>query len=544
MRMTPAHPVLPAPFQRWPAPFAHSHLLAPAADHTAAAPPVDPTEGLRPEELRILRARSPSISYQSATGQRLYLKKHLLLGFDERQPILCSLGALEPEDREAAEVAGLACCTPQGVAFCAPVLDSPQWIRVRNLQFVWSFYTPSDGRHRRHCQDILDHVSADGPTSLHEASKVLAYATGLLETFEAVWWTMVAHGILRCDLDAYLTPRTVCTFNEAYRSHCVAEDEYWTEGTDGLFVEEVHEPHELREASELNHEQLRTIERHSQWLTLTRLQNDRLVDVDMRSRMPASYHGVSITSLAGATLEPDFDCPLQRDLVSRLMFDHQVTVEKEPASVYYERPDGGMAILRFDLLIHFQDKPSVYCIVPNPARPHTCFELEAKTAKGTAFATSNNCRFDIFDETRIRTQRLRNIQFLWEHCLAEELDIEHLLYDRIIEAASSLGSGTRAEFLKGHPHAHLDRGDPETFRNAHRLEAAWWTLVFHKVLRCNLDEPLTESTVYSLDAWERERRLQRYATAPNDAGASWFSNVRRQERAMRVKRRLGMGMPI
>lgn len=217
----------------------------------------------------------------------------------------------------------------------------------------------------------------------------------------------------------------------------------------------------------------------------------------------ASEHGVrripiSTRSLTGEVLGTEFESALERDLMLLMSFDRTVdSFQSQPVRIHYEYPGGGKRHYTPDLLIAFT--PSNDFVTPQPMLCEVKYredlsqnwrELRHKFRAARAHCKEFGWRFEVFDEHRIRTHRLANIQFLWKYRTATygrefaPIIFEHLKAARrplrMVETVNVLFSSDE------------DRG---------AAIWAWWCLVAKKLIECDLEAPFGRDTTFGLPDW-------------------------------------------
>lgn len=508
------------------------------ADQISAALCID---GLR----RITRVACPPSPGSGHLAIRA-AEQRCLLEFAEHAPLLC----IVPEPCDAAgDPAGpsiLGRHAQRGWRVGVVPPGSAAMVRLLNLLFLCSFDAPDDAQNREHFQSILNHFSDKPIFSLAVMADRLAVEVCRAHEVEAVWWCMVTHGLLRCSMDEQLTQDTLCSLDPSFQplskppTLIFRPGEFWRDPEAVGRVIAIQRaisdllqgaPASLSEATATP-----VVRPGATWLPGHHLPD---VPVPMRwDRATSTRLPVSSRALVGATLDPDFACPLQRDLMSRLAFDHDANFEVPTVRIPYVDASGNARHFTPELLVNLGGT-GLLCCVPNPAFPESCADLDLKRVAGQAYCERHDLGFDaldfdVFDVARIRTPRLANVQFLWPRW---EKDACRLLmyFARILLRFYDHDVGTKAQFLEWTSHPSYDRQD---------TELAFWTLVADKVLLCDLDRPLTDDTVYRLAEPERRRM---YRVTPPYVG--YFSNFEWEElsrwmQSRRVSYRLDMDAPV
>lgn len=217
----------------------------------------------------------------------------------------------------------------------------------------------------------------------------------------------------------------------------------------------------------------------------------------------SSEHGVrrvpiSTRSLTGTVLGKEFESALERDLMLTMSFDRTVDwFQSQPVRIEYQYPIGMKRHYTPDLAVSFT--PAENFVTPRPMLCEVKYredlaknwrELRHKFRAAKEHCKEIGWRFEVFDEYRIRTQRLTNIQFLWKYRSAgyerefAPIIFEHLKISRrplpMVETVNELFSSDE------------DRGVAIW---------AWWCLVARRLIECDLEVPLSRNTLFWLPEW-------------------------------------------
>lgn len=471
-----------------------ANLLGPAA-----LDQIFQRQDLQSIEAVLFQSNNPASLHEARAGARV------LIRFDEHAPVLCCVTELAMRSQPTVMPTDLVdLCETRGWMLGACPQDSTAAIRLRNHRFLWSFRVPATCEHRQLKQDIFDQFYEGEALSLATVLDRTRCEGDGLTKLEATWWSMVATRVLRCDLSSPLTSETTCVLcprlqhlsEETLRSLSVRLLARFPKAADD--PSRWRTPIEsCRGACDLSWDASTVSVRPSEWIA-----TDHLPSLPVPTRWdPTDSNGkllpVSTLSLQGLTLKPDFTCTLQRDLVSLITFDTGHAFEVPNFTIPYVDSNGRSSQFTPELIFHRGEHP-LLCCVPNPAHPQTCQDLDLKRAAVEAYCATRDWDFDIFDAIRIRTDRLKNVQFLWSWWGRNDIGI--LVYvARILHRFYHLENGTKAQILEGV----VDCPSNEAL-----AEAAFWTLVADKVLLCDLDRLIDDETAFSL-AESEVRRLYR-----------------------------------
>lgn len=195
-------------------------------------------------------------------------------------------------------------------------------------------------------------------------------------------------------------------------------------------------------------------------------------------------------SMTGQAIGTPYESSLERDFLALVMFDEDVTgLQAQPLKIRFVDAQGKTRSYIPDVRIIFRTKPCLLCEVKYRRElDKGKVSLEERLAAGRAYCEPLGWSFDVFDEHRIRTPRLKNINFLWRHYVSERnptSPFEHAILAAF--AARGDAPATQASILNGLYSDVMQRG---------RAIWVWWHMVAHKKLGCDLDEPLSEATEY------------------------------------------------
>lgn len=218
---------------------------------------------------------------------------------------------------------------------------------------------------------------------------------------------------------------------------------------------------------------------------------------------------ISLVSMTGEVLGSEFESALERDLLLLTVFDGQVNwFQTQPVTIHYTDAKGAPRHYTPDLLIDFgtNDKAS--------RRPQLCEvkyredliadwgQLLPKFRAARAHCREVGWEFKIFDEHRIRTSRLTNIQFLWRYKNSTDCGS---YYDEIMAELVEMRGPIPMLPL-------LERMYPTSRRRGEAIWA-WWTMVVQGAIQCDLDRPITKSTLFWIDEFRKPVLRLNYAQA-------------------------------
>lgn len=204
---------------------------------------------------------------------------------------------------------------------------------------------------------------------------------------------------------------------------------------------------------------------------------------------------ISLVSMTGEVLGSEFESALERDLLLLTAFDGQVNwFQTQPITIDYSDAKGVKRHYTPDLLINFgtDDKPihrPQLCEVKyREDLIADCGQLRPKFRAARAYCREVGWAFKIFDEHRIRTPRLANIQFLWRYKNSTDCGA---YYDEIMAEMLEIRGPVPMLPL-------LERMYPSSRRRGEAIWA-WWTMVVQGAIQCDLDRPITKATLFWID---------------------------------------------
>lgn len=209
---------------------------------------------------------------------------------------------------------------------------------------------------------------------------------------------------------------------------------------------------------------------------------------------------VSTRSITGQLGGQGFESALERDLLMQLAWDEQVAwFVTQPVEINYEFPLKRPRKYTPDVLIEFSskiDRLPILCEVKYRSEiAKNWRELRRKFRAAKAHCASVGWRFFVFTEDHIRTQRLKNIQFLWPYrnsSFNAEIAIPLLGCVRSIEPTTMLQvvdtvCSTQSSIEREH------------------VIWAWWVLVANSEIDFDMNEPIRIDTLFRLPRLLHER---------------------------------------
>lgn len=205
---------------------------------------------------------------------------------------------------------------------------------------------------------------------------------------------------------------------------------------------------------------------------------------------------ISSVSLTGEVLGAEFESSLERDLLLLCAFDDSINwFQSQPLTIHYKGSDGRPRRYTPDLLIHFGTdqkatrRPMLCEVKYREELRESWAEYLPKFRAARRYCKENGMQFRIFDESRIRTPKLANVQFLWRYKFAEDCGA---YYDELMGALIKSGP-TRMSPVIDQLYSTMQAKGEAVW--------AWWTMVAQGGIECNLDLPLNRETLFWAPAW-------------------------------------------
>lgn len=218
----------------------------------------------------------------------------------------------------------------------------------------------------------------------------------------------------------------------------------------------------------------------------------------------ATEHGIrrvpiSHISMTGEVLGTEFESALERDLIMTCAFDGSVNwFQSQPLTIDYQDAEGKPHHYTPDLLIHFgtdqkTTRRPILCEVKYREELLKNWKMyKPKFKAARAYARENGMEFRIFDEHRIRTPRLKNIQFLWRYKYAP---VCSGYQEELLAKLSKLDQGVQMMQI-------IDELYPIKESRGDAIWA-WWTLVVQGSIQCDLNQRLDKSTLFWVPEWRK-----------------------------------------
>jgi len=210
-----------------------------------------------------------------------------------------------------------------------------------------------------------------------------------------------------------------------------------------------------------------------------------------RRKIGYTYSSVSGVYPFRKTKGIEFESTLERDLLVLLGYDSTVEdVIEQPVTIEYVNHNGHAASYTPDFLVHYAVKngnKSNLCSKLIEVKPSKFLEkdwgdLKKKFKVGVAYAKEKGWVFKVYNESRIRTQRLENIKKLegFQNLQVQEEDLEFVM-NQVMDV-----NGVSIRRLVLHLNSIKGKG-------ANSLPLVWH-LIYIKFLRCDLSNLLDLET--------------------------------------------------
>lgn len=224
----------------------------------------------------------------------------------------------------------------------------------------------------------------------------------------------------------------------------------------------------------------------------------------VKSRTGVREIPISSTSITGEVLGGAFESTLERDLILLQAWDYAVDwFQTQPVTIEYEDDLGQQRTYTPDLLVSFNPRFSggrrpVLCEVkPREALLAQAGNLLPKFRAARRFAAEMGWDFRLYDESRIRTPYLHNVQFLWRY---RHSDVHEHIWLEVMEAMQHYEKVTMRSMIDNHFDGMVDRG-----------QAIWsfWVLVARNLIHFDMNQKITPQTLFWLDPQWRGVRVAR-----------------------------------
>ena len=208
-------------------------------------------------------------------------------------------------------------------------------------------------------------------------------------------------------------------------------------------------------------------------------------------KIPRSHRSVTGYFSFRREAQIQFESTLERDFLVRQEFDLVVAdVISQPCRIPYRTDSGRSSHYTPDFLVRYRtntspldwQRPSLLVEVkPAEAWKANWRSWSSKWKAARGYAIENGWIFRIYDESRIRTQALANIQFLQRY---RHLDFAAADGDWVLQTLSELGAASVDYLVARH------------FQGLYRAEglALLWHLLAIRRLECDICAPLCGQT--------------------------------------------------
>lgn len=206
---------------------------------------------------------------------------------------------------------------------------------------------------------------------------------------------------------------------------------------------------------------------------------------------------INVRSLTGSVQGQDFESSLERDLLLLVHWDHSVDwYQSQPVRIDYTGADGSSKNYTPDLLISYQASKADKSLTPKPLLCEVKYRedlaldwklLKPKFKAAKQYAREQGYEFRILTEREIRTDYLKNVQFLWAYRFAH---FHQHHYEKLRSTLLDMEEADPASLL-------ASCYGSQTLRS----EALWtlWCMVARRWVNCDLQQPLTMKTRLWMD---------------------------------------------
>ena len=195
-----------------------------------------------------------------------------------------------------------------------------------------------------------------------------------------------------------------------------------------------------------------------------------------------------------------FESTLERDLITILEFNSSVyDVTEQPVTIEYVNKNGRNVTYTPDFLVIFNDpnnlihstkisrKPWLIEVKPRDVLIKKYEELKPKFKIAMKYAKENDMIFKIFDESRIRTDYLKRIQFLNRY---KNMEIEWWWKEWVFSGLDSLGG-----------HSTIDELLVFKFRGGTVDKLLALGVIYHLIVNKIINTDITENLNYQTKIW-------------------------------------------
>lgn len=193
-----------------------------------------------------------------------------------------------------------------------------------------------------------------------------------------------------------------------------------------------------------------------------------------------------------------YESLLEKDFIHLMNFNDRVLdITEQPFTIEYKTKSGKTNTYTPDFLIEFKQpsylnpqkliKPLLVEVKPSEKILKDWIRLKPKFKQAIKLCKEKEYHFKIFNESRIRSQELRNIIFLNRY---KDYNTNYSVIEQIIDHLKLIGN-TTVEYLIVHLFTtDLQKGN---------AIAHIWFLINSKIITCDLTQKLTNNTVLWLN---------------------------------------------
>lgn len=203
---------------------------------------------------------------------------------------------------------------------------------------------------------------------------------------------------------------------------------------------------------------------------------------------------INVRSLTGEVCGQEFESSLERDLLLLVHWDYDVSwYQSQPLTIKYTDDNGKARTYTPDLLVHYKTievlgqprmerKPLLCEVKYREDLIKQRDQLKPKFKAARAYAKANGYEFRVLTEREIRTEYLKNVQFLWSYRFAY---FDPIHYEKLMAVLTELGETDPYTLLQACYSSKTQRG-----------EALWtlWCLIARRLIKCDLNRPLSMQT--------------------------------------------------
>jgi len=225
-------------------------------------------------------------------------------------------------------------------------------------------------------------------------------------------------------------------------------------------------------------------------MDLTKIDETRLIPEQTRKIKP-TRRSVSGAYMFRGEDAIEFESTLERDFIQRTEFSLSVLgIVPQPCQIEYLAPSGRRQVYTPDFLVHYRLGNRSYEDYPKPVLVEIKPEAEwrqhwrkwlSKWKAAHAYARQQGWEFHIRDESRIRDQALKNINFLSRY---KRMAFPQEESSAVLETAEQMGTVTMDYLLARH------------FMGVYQAQgiAHLWHLLATRMLDCDISRPLSNFT--------------------------------------------------